>query len=112
MYGLISIEYTYAAAPEHSRFVDQASHHCSVCQQHVLDREGIELDSVLPSMAREEWIVLTRLTFLNRNVSPCSKLIAYFSIWPEIFAIRLIALDDTVKGGLYIVIPTVIPTQI
>ena len=39
-------------------------------------------------------------------MTDCSMRIAYRSIWDEILAIRLIAFDDIVNGGLYILIPS------
>ena len=58
----------------------------------------LRLNIPASSMAREEWMVLIRLTFLNRRVSPFSILIAYRSIWLEIFAIRLIPTFSKTKG--------------
>lgn len=53
--------------------------------------------------------------FRNLNESLCSILIEYLSIWAEISAMRLMAFEETVKGGVYIyprVIPSFIPSFI
>ena len=46
-------------------------------RQHFTLGQGIS--RVLPSMAREEWMVLIRLALLSRKVSSCSIRIAYLS---------------------------------
>lgn len=58
-----------------------------------------------------------RLPVIFRNLSEslCSILIEYLSIWAEISAMRLMAFEETVKGGVYIyprVIPSYIPSFI
>lgn len=58
-----------------------------------------------------------RLPVIFRNLSEslCSILIEYLSIWAEISAMRLMAFEETVKGGVYIyprVIPSFIPSFI
>ncbi len=52
-----------------------------------------------------------RLPVIFRNLSEslCSILIEYLSIWAEISAMRLMAFEETVKGGVYIY-PRVIPS--
>ena len=54
-----------------------------------------------------------RLPVIFRNLSEslCSILIEYLSIWAEISAMRLMAFEETVKGGVYIY-PRVIPSFI
>ena len=56
-----------------------------------------------------------RLPVIFRNLSEslCSIRIEYLSIWAEISAMRLMAFEETVKGGVYIyprVIPSFIPS--
>ena len=58
-----------------------------------------------------------RLPVIFRNLSEslCSILIEYLSIWAEISAMRLMAFEETVKGGVYIyprVIPSFIPSKL
>lgn len=54
-----------------------------------------------------------RLPVIFRNLSEslCSIRIEYLSIWAEISAMRLMAFEETVKGGVYIY-PRVIPSKL
>ena len=58
-------------------------------------------DNVFPSIASEPWIVFIRLIFRNNRESSCSIRIAYRSTCADILAMRWIAWEDIVKGGVY-----------